>query len=1010
MKLKPLALLLAAAFAAPGAMASSSGIVISQVYGGGGNTGATIKNDFIEIFNAGQSEVDIGNWSVQYASVTGSTWQVTKIPAGTKLAAGRYLLISQAAGSGGAGTDLVGDVTGSIAMSGTSGKVALVASGTALTVANPSGGALVDLLGYGPTASGFEGSPTALLSNTTAALRNAAGCTDTDKNSSDFSIAAPAPRSLATPANVCGGVTPPVDKPIVPVCTDTSITAGTAARFSVSASDADSIVNAATISGSWPAAFTLGSFTPASADGGAATQEIEVASSVAGGSYNLNLNWANNEGQTASCTIKVTASGFTPIYSIQGEGDKSPMEGATVSTGGIVSYLAPTGFYMQDRLGDGNPNTSDGIFVYTASAPTVSVGQEVRLSGTVTEFVSGKSSITQLKNITGLTVLGSGHAVAPTPVNLATLASGGLEAYEGMLVTLTGPLMVQQNYFLGRYGQLTLAAGGRMLNPTNVMRPGPDALALAKANLARAIILDDNNGAQNPNPVPFIGEDMTVRAGDTIESLTGVVDYGPATSNTTTGAFMYRLQPVGKPVFARSNPRSNTAPAVGGNVSIASANVLNYFTTFTNGQTVDGKTGQGCSLGGAVSAANCRGADNLNEFNRQRAKLVASLSTMNADVVGLMEIQNNGNVALQNLVDGLNAAMGAGTYAAAPLPADTGSDAIRVAMIYKPAKLKLVGATLSDTDPVNNRPTYAQGFQAPNGERFAVVVNHFKSKGCSGASLADADQGDLQGCYNAHRVNQAKRLREFLGQVQTAAGTQDVVLLGDFNAYAQEDPIHELTSDGAIVDLVGKFDPEHYSYVFDGFAGRLDHGFGTASIAPKVSYATSWHINADEPTVIDYNTDFNPAGYYQPTPFKSSDHDPMLLGLNLYKKISGTAGRDVIVGTAGDDIIEGGAGADTLTGGAGRDDFVYNSLLDAGDTITDFTVGEDRLVLSKLLQAIGVASGDPLAQGFVSCSMSGSNAVIGIDTDGAAGPAKSRPLVQLRGVACAALNASSFKF
>ncbi len=1008
MKLKTLAGLVAAAFAVPAAMASSSGIVISQVYGGGGNSGATIKNDFVEIFNAGSAEVDIGDWSVQYASVTGTSWQVTKIPAGTKLGAGRYLLISQAAGSN--GTALVGDVVGSIAMSGTNGKVALVASSTALSGSNPSGGALVDLLGYGPTANGFETAPTAALSNTTAALRNAAGCTDTDNNSSDFSVSAPSPRSLATPANVCGGVTPPLDKPIVPVCPDTSVTAGTASRFSVSASDADSIVNAASISGSWPAAFTLGRFTPASADGGTATQEIEVASSVAGGSYSLNLNWANNEAQTASCTIKVTASGFTPIYSIQGDGDKSPMDGATVSTGGIVTYLSPTGFYMQDRLGDGNPATSDGIFVYTVSAPTVSVGQEVRLSGLVTEFASGKSSITQLKNISGLTVLSSGNAVAPTVVNLASLPSGGLEAYEGMLVTLSGPVMVQQNYFLGRYGQLTVAAGGRLLNPTNVMRPGPDAQALAKANLDRAIILDDNNGAQNPNPVPFIGEDMTVRAGDTIESLTGVIDYGPATSNTTTGAFMYRLQPVGKPVFARSNPRSTTAPAVGGNVRIASANVLNYFTTFTNGQTADGKTGQGCSLGGAVSAANCRGADNLNEFNRQRAKLVASISTLNADVVGLMEMQNNGDVALLNLVDGLNAAMGAGTYAAAPLPTDTGSDAIRVAMIYKPAKLKLIGATLSDTDPVNNRPTYAQGFQAPNGERFAVVVNHFKSKSCSGAAGVDADQGDLQGCYNAHRVEQAKRLRTFVTQVQATAGTQDVVLLGDFNAYAQEDPVYELTHDGAIVDLVGKFDPAHYSYVFDGFAGRLDHGFGTASVASKVSYATSWHINADEPTVIDYNTEFNPAGYYQPTAFKSSDHDPMVLGLNLYKQIKGTAGRDVIVGTDGDDIIEGGAGADTLTGGKGRDQFVYNSMIDAGDVITDFTPADDLLDLSGLMRSLGVASVDPLASGHVVCSNISGAAVIGINATGAASLTRSRPLVQLKGLSCDKLSPANYKF
>jgi predicted extracellular nuclease len=1006
MKLKTLASLLAAAFAVPAVMASSSGIVISQVYGGGGNTGATIKNDFIEIFNAGQAEVNIGDWSVQYASATGTSWQVTKIPAGTKLAAGRYLLISQAAGTG--GTVLVGDVLGTIAMSGTAGKVALVSAITALSGSNPSGGALVDLVGYGPTANGSETAPTPVLSNTAAAQRNAAGCSDSDNNSADFGVLAPAPRNLATAANVCGGGGG-VDQPIVPLCPDATITAGSAGRFSVTASDADSIVNAAAISGSWPAGFSLGAFSAASADGGVATQEIEASSGVVGGTYTLNLSWANNEAQTASCAIKVSAAGFTPIYGIQGSGSSSPLVNATVSTGGIVTYLTSTGFYMQDRLGDGNPATSDGIFVYTVTPPTVAIGQELKLSGVVAEFVSGNSTITQLKNISGLSTLSSGNAITPTVVDLASLPNGALEAYEGMLVTLAGPVMVQQNYFLGRYGQLTLAAGGRLLNPTNVMRPGPDALAMAKSNLARAIILDDNSSAQNPNPVPFMGEDLTVRAGDTIETLTGVIDYGLATSSAA-GASMYRLQPVGNPVFARSNPRSASAPAVGGNVRIASANVLNYFTTFTNGQTAAGQTGQGCSLGGASSAANCRGADNLNEFTRQRAKIVASLSTLNADVVGLMEIQNNGNVALLNLVDGLNAVLGAGTYAAAPIPADTGTDAIRVAMIYKPAKLKLAGAALSDNNPINNRPTYAQGFQAANGERFAVVVNHLKSKSCSGATGVDADQGDLQGCWNAHRTLQATQLRSFVGQVQTAAGTQDVILLGDFNAYAQEDPVHELTSNGAIIDLVGQFEAADYSYVFDGFAGRLDHGFGTASIVPKVSYATSWHINADEPTVLDYNTEFNPAGYYAPTAFKSSDHDPMVLGLNLYKTLKGTAGRDVIVGTDGDDIIEGGAGADTLTGGKGLDQFVYTSMIDAGDTITDFTPADDLLDLGQLMRSLGIVSANPLASGHVVCSNTVGAAVIGINATGAGALTRSRPLVQLKGLSCDKLSPLNYRF
>jgi len=488
-----------------------------------------------------------------------------------------------------------------------------------------------------------------------------------------------------------------------------------------------------------------------------------------------------------------------------------------------------------------------------------------------------------------------------------------------------------------------------------------------------------------------------------------VIDFGPATSNAT-GASMYRLQPLGTPQFQRSNPRPQTAPLVGGNVRIASANVLNFFTTFTNGQTASGQTGQGCSLGGASSAANCRGADNLNEFTRQKAKIVASLSRLNADVVGLMEIQNNGQVAVQNLVDGLNAVLGAGTYASVALPGDTGDDAIRVAMIYKPAKLSPVGAPLSDTDPINNRPTLAQAFQAANGERFAVLVNHLKSKSCSGASGADADQGDLQGCYNATRQQQAQRLKVFVNQVQAAAGTQDVILLGDFNAYAKEDPIEILTQGGAIVDLVGRIDPEHYSYVFDGFAGRLDHGFGSAAVVPKITGAESWHINADEPTVIDYNTDFNPAGYYSADPFRSSDHDPLLLGLNLYKSIKGTAGRDSLVGTAGDDLIEGGPGADTLTGGAGRDQFVYTSMADAGDVITDFNPADDLLDVRALLQSLGLNLADPFAQGHIVCTNSGANAVVGIDAKGSSGFQKSRPLVQLKGLRCDQLSPVNYRY
>ncbi|MCH7341869.1 ExeM/NucH family extracellular endonuclease [Pelomonas sp. CA6] len=1011
MKLIPLARLMALAFAAPLAVASPSGVVISQVYGGGGNAGATLKQDFIELFNAGSTEVEIGGWSVQYASATGTNWSRTVIPAGVRLAPGRYYLIRQAQGTGGS-VDVQGDFSGTLAMSGTAGKVALMKTDAAIgQVAVPSGAE--DMVSFGSSSTPLEGAPVATLSNTTAALRKAGGCTDSNVNQADFEVLAPSPRNAASPAHLCAGG--PVAQPIVAQCPDISLAAGTAQVFSVGARDADSIVNALSVlPNGLPQGFTLLNLTPADAPGASATQTLQVAASAAPGAYNLSLQWANDGGQTAACAFKVTLTGKTPIYAIQGQGARSPLEGQTVLTGGVVTKVNGNGFFMQDPLGDGDPMTSDGIFVFTSTVPTVQRGQLIELSGKVTEYNTGAAGnaqtlsrpLTQLTGPTGLVVKGSGYEIQPVELDLLNPPAGGLESLEGMLVTLRGPLTVQQNAFLGRYGQLTLAAGGRVLTPTNVRPAGPDARALLEANRARSIVLDDGQSTQYPSPPPYLGEANTVRAGDSTESVTGVLDFGLATASNT-GSASYKIHPLQVPQFQRSNPRVATPQVSGGNVRIASANVLNFFTTFTNGRTADGKTGQTCQVG-------CRGADNLEEFIRQRDKIVASLAALDADVVGLMEIQNNGTVALQNLVDALNAAKGGPVYAAGATPAQgTGTDAIRVALLYRKDRLTPVGAPVSDVDPVNNRPTLAQGFAAANGEKFAVLVNHLKSKGsCPGGSYPanpDADDG-LQGCWNATRVEQAQRLRQFAQQVQSLYGTEDLVLLGDFNAYAQEDPIRVLTEDGAFVDQVGRFNPEDYSYVFDGAAGRLDHGITSASLSGKVVFATSWHINADEPELLDYNLESKPVDFYTASPFRSSDHDPMVMGLNLLKQIQGTAGRDVLVGSDGDDVIEGGPGADTLTGGKGRDQFVYRSLADAGDTITDFTPADDVLVLGSLMRSLNVSSENPLASGHVLCSANAGGALIQVDPDGKAGTAAARPLVLLKGLSCDKLKPENFRF
>lgn len=1032
MRLTPLVSLLSAALAAPVALASPSGVVISQVYGANGNVYAS---DYVELHNAGSAAVNLSGWSLQYASATGTgsfAGNGAVALSGT-LQPGQFYLVRLATTTGPA-LPVTPDAIGTLNLSGTGGKLILATTTTGLACnggSTPCSAAqlaqIEDLVGYG-TANFFEGAGAAPSPATSQALfRAASGCTDTNNNAGDFAVGTPAPRNTASTLVLCGGGAGG-NAPIVPSCPDATAVAGTASSFSVSATDADSRVTAASVVGSLPAGVTLGSFSPASGAGAAATQQFDVAGSLSAGTYSLGVKWDNSDAQTASCSFKLNVSGLTTIPAIQGSGARSPLEGQVVTTRGVVTRLMNNGFYLQDPVGDGDPATSDGIFVFTSSAPTVSVGQQIRLTGTVTEFNTGAAgnaetaarTVTELTTPTGITLLGSGFSVTPVEVDLATLPAGGLEAYEGMVVTLRGPLMAQQNFFQGRFGQVTLAAGGRVYTPTQVLRPGVDARALEADNQRRSILLDDGNTVQNPNPAPYIGADNTLRAGDTLASLTGVIDYGLATTSNT-GAGMYKIHPldVAGVSFARTNPRVATPQVSGGNVRIASANVLNFFTSFTNGTAVAGSPG--CSLGGSTSNSNCRGADNLTEFNRQLAKTVAELSSLDADVVGLMEIQNSGDTTVNYLVSQLNAALGAGTYASVPLPAQgTGTDAIRVAMIYKPGKLTLNGLPIADADPINNRPPLAQGFALPNGEKFAVIVNHLKSKSsCPAAGDADAagntDDG-LQGCWNALRVAQAQRLKSFLATVQSATGTHRVVLLGDFNAYAQEDPIDTLTSDGSIVDMVGRFDPLDYSYVFDGAAGRLDHGFATAALAPKVVYATSWHINADEPSFIDYNTEFKvpfaatgSPDLYTPTPYRSSDHDPMVMGLDLVKTITAAAGSPV-VGTPGDDLIESGNGAKLITGGGGRDQFAYASMLSAGDVITDFKPGIDKLVLTRLLASLGISAADPLASGHVTCSTSAAGAVINIDTDGRSGPLRPRALLQLRNVSCGALTASSFKF
>lgn len=599
----------------------------------------------------------------------------------------------------------------------------------------------------------------------------------------------------------------------------------------------------------------------------------------------------------------VCSTTFTPIYSIQGSGSAAAITGAVTTQGVVVGDYEPQsgsgqirGFYLQDLTGDSNPATSDGIFVYLgdSSVDKVAVGQVVRVSGTAGEY----QEQTQISSVTSIVQCGTTGSVNPADITLPVASANALEPFEGMLVRFPQTLYVTEHYQLGRFGQIVMSSGARLRQPTNVALPGPAALAVQAANDLNRIIVDDDANTENPDPIKFgrggspLSASNTLRGGDTVTGLVGVLTYGWSGNSISGNA--YRLRPIGalgggSPVFTAANARP-TAPGVSGRLRVTAANTLNYFNSFT-----------GCTLGVDGAATNCRGAENATEFDRQWPKTVANLVGTGADVIGLMEIENDGYgsaSAIQDLVDKLNAATVAGTYAF--IDADTltgqvnalGVDAIKVALIYKPAKVTPVGTTavLNTVAFVNggdstqrNRPALAQAFEeVATGERFIVAVNHFKSKG----SACDApDAGDGQGNCNVVRTNAANALTAWLAGDPTGVADDDIVIMGDLNSYAKEDPITAIEDAGYINLIADRLGADAYSYAYDGQWGYLDHALGTATFNAQVAGVEEWHINADEPSVLDYNTNYKTAGQqaslYASDQYRSSDHDPVVIGLDL---------------------------------------------------------------------------------------------------------------------------------
>ena len=634
-----------------------------------------------------------------------------------------------------------------------------------------------------------------------------------------------------------------------------------------------------------------------------------------------------------------------PQFSGPDNMDGSPMDGQTVTVEAIVvgdfqdgdgdETRNLQGFYIQeeDADADGDASTSEGIFVFAPSGIDVNVGDKVKITGTVDEY----GGETQIDSVSSIEIVSSGNDLPTAAViDLSAMGSslsqdGGyqadLEAYEGMLVEFANTLTINEMFQLDRFNEIMLSEQGRPEQFTQSNDPDAAGYDAHLQELGRtSIVYDDGLNAQNVAIDNLVGfEDFDTgnapSMGDTIDGLSGVLSYQWAGNSASQATWRVRSTEDGENSFDDTNPREATPEDVGGDLTLATLNVLNFFTTL---DTFPGNEGVGSDQSQDPRGADTNPQDAVDgvgatdEFDRQVEKLVTALVEIDADVLGLIEIENDfllgglsptdtdaqgdRGLAISYLVDAINAELGAEVYAwVDPGEEFVGSDAIAVGYIYKTETVSTAGpADIIDdvafTDPNGtgegkNRAALVQTFSDNlTGETFTTALNHFKSKGDSGLadddgnvidpSNPDSDQLDGQGYWNDTRLKAAEYLDTYLAENYPDERT---VILGDLNSYGREDPITYLESQG-YSDLAELFiGDEAYSYVFDGQIGTLDYAIGNEGFTEVVSGVTEWHINSDEADALDYNLEFgrDPELFDGTVPYRASDHDPIIVGIDV---------------------------------------------------------------------------------------------------------------------------------
>ena len=875
-------LLAAAAFFALVAPASavSPNLVVSQVYGGGGNTGATHTHDFIELFNRGPAGTPLNGMSLQYSSATGTgnfganAGQLTELPDVT-LAPGQYFLVQEGAGAGNGVALPAPDVIDPtpIAMAAGAGKVALVTGQTSLGCNGSTGqpcdatqlARIVDLVGYG-NANFFEGASAApTLDAASSASRNAGGCTDTDNNGADFTEITPAPRNTATTPSPCAGdsapsvadTTPDGGATQVPLDSNVSITFSEPVDLAVDAvsiSCADSGVHAATRSGG-PETFT---FNP---DADFARNETCTVTVSADGVSDQDAD-DPPDNMAASFSFSFSTLGLAlRIREIQGAHHLSPHDGDFVAgVPGIVTALATNGFWFQDPTSDGDDRTSEGVFVFLNRAPTgVAVGDSLLVNGRVDEFRPGGATgnnltITEIVGPTWTpgapgtvqpTVLGIGGRIAPIFVIDDDAVGGNAEdpatpfdpqhdgldfheSVEGMLVRINNPLVVGPT---NGFDELPVVADFGLLAFPHTLRGG--VFVSPQDFNPERIILDAEAGFDTPL--------ADVR--DRLESVNAVVHY-------SFGNFKYNVTSSPELKLGQLQREVTQSPSRQ-ELAVASMNVENLdpaddMTALANILVTNMKAPDIVAIeevqdnNGATNSGNTAADQTYEAF-------IAAIEDADGPTYDYRQIdpvnnqdggQPGGNIRVGFLFR---------TDRGVSFVNRPGGDATTpVAVVDTPsgARLSISPGRIDPANPAweDSRKPLAGEFTW-KGKTVIMVANHFNSKGGDDPLFGRFQPPNR--VTETQRHQQATVVADFVRAVLAADRNANVIVGGDLNDFEFSETL-DILEDRGLFNLMKTLPVwERYSYVFEGNSQTLDQILVTkALMSPRPEY-DSVHVNAE---------------------------------------------------------------------------------------------------------------------------------------------------------------------